>query len=217
MQSSTSLSSISSTTSTNSSTSTSTYGSGTILEAKDLPFAAPRCRSSIVAFLDNDQTLFSPSSSSPPPLLPPRRRRSHLPTSTTTNKSVAKCRHIFRTCVSSISSPFSLPYQTKTSTSVLRKQYFTKLCHEHRLLLVLNDYICECGCHFSMRQGSFVILYETRNEFQSLKNNRFVTVISDELICSKVPTEYLCDVKLLRERVRSRHFGSDDDEQSFDL
>jgi hypothetical protein len=67
-----------------------------------------------------------------------------------------------------------------------------------------------------MRQGSFVILYETRNEFTSLKKSGAVTVISNELICSKVPCEYVCDVELLRERVRSRHF-SGDDEQSFDL
>ena len=77
MQSSTSLSSLSSTTSSNS----STYGSRTILDVRDLHSAAPRCRASIVAFLDNDQTLFSPRSSSPPPPPPPRRRRSHLPSS----------------------------------------------------------------------------------------------------------------------------------------
>ena len=68
-----------------------------------------------------------------------------------------------------------------------------------------------------MQQGSFVILYETRNELTpSLKKSGSVTVISNELICSKVPCEYVCDVESLRERVRSRHF-SGDDEQSFDL
>jgi hypothetical protein len=68
-----------------------------------------------------------------------------------------------------------------------------------------------------MRQGSFVILYETRNELTSLlTKNGVVTVISNELICSKVPCEYVCDVELLRERVRSRLFCNDD-EQSFDL
>jgi hypothetical protein len=67
-----------------------------------------------------------------------------------------------------------------------------------------------------MRQGSFVVLYETRNEFSSSKQSRLVTVISNDLICSKVPSEYVCDVELLRERVRSRCF-SGDDEQSFDL
>ncbi|CAF4209053.1 unnamed protein product, partial [Rotaria sordida] len=48
--------------------------------------------------------------------------------------------------------------------------------------------------------------------------NKLVTVISNDLVCSKVPSEYVCDVELLRERVRSRHFyNDDDDEQSFDL
>jgi hypothetical protein len=207
MQSPTSLSSISSAASSNS----STYGSRTILEAKDLPFAAPRCRSSIVAFLEDDQTLFS--SQSPPPLPPPR-RRSQIPSTTT--KSMAKCRHLFRTCLSSTSSPLSLPYQAKLSNSTLRKQYFAKLCDDHRLLLALSDYECPCGCHFSMRQGSFVILYETRNEFTTSKKSGLVTVISNELVCSKIPSEYVCDVELLRERVRSRRF-SGDDEQSFDM
>ncbi len=204
MQSSSSLSSLSSTVSSNS----STYGSRTILDAKDLAFAAPRCRSSIVAF-DNDQTLFSPS----PPPPPPRHRRSQLPSTT---KSMAKCRHVFRTCLSSTSSPLSLPTQTKLSNATLRKEYFTKLCQNHRLLLVLNDYQCKCGCHFSMQEGSLVILYETRNELSISNKTCLVTVISNELICSKVPSKYLCDVELLRERVRMRHFDSDD-EQSFDL
>ena len=206
MQSSTSLSSISSITSSNS----SSYGSRTIIEAKDLPFAAPRCRSSIVDFLDNDQTLFSPPASPPPP---PPRRRSQL---FTTTKSMAKCRHLFRTCLSSTSSPLSISMQTKLSNSTIRKEYFAQLCHHHRLLLVLNDYQCKCGCHFSMAEGSLVILYETRNELSMLNKSGLVTVISNELVCSKVPSEYVCDVELLRERVRSRRFDSDD-EQSFDL
>jgi hypothetical protein len=67
-----------------------------------------------------------------------------------------------------------------------------------------------------MRQGSFVILYETRNEFTTSKKSGLVTVISNELVCSKIPSEYVCDVELLRERVRSRRF-SGDDEQSFDM
>ncbi|CAF4350150.1 unnamed protein product [Rotaria sp. Silwood2] len=204
MQSSTSLSSIASTVSSKS----STYTSRTILEAKDLHSAAPRCRSSIIAFLEDDQTVFTRP---PPP--PPPRRRSQLPSN---NKSMSKCRHLFRTCLSSISSPFSLPIQAKLSDSTIQKQYFAKLCHHYRLLLVLNDYECKCGCRFSMRQGTFVILYETKNEVSMWNKNKLVTVISNELICSKVPSEYLCDVELLRERVRTRHFSSDD-EQSFDL
>ncbi|CAF1565950.1 unnamed protein product [Rotaria sp. Silwood1] len=200
MQSAMSLSSISSTTSTNSSTS---YASRTILEPKDLSSAAPRCRSSIIAFLDNDQNVFPPSPLPPPP--PPRRRSQLL----SNHKSMSKCRHLFRICL-------SLPTQTKLSNSSIRKQYFAKLCHHYRLLLVLNDYECKCGCHFSMRQGTFVILYETKNELSKWNKNKLVTVISNELVCSKVPSEYVCDVELLRERVRTRNFSSDD-EQSFDL
>ncbi|CAF2775574.1 unnamed protein product [Rotaria sp. Silwood2] len=173
MQSAFSLSSISSSTSSYSSTS---YASRTILEAKDLPSAAPRCRF-------------------------------QLPVN---NKSMSKCRHLFRTCLSSILSPLSLPIQTKLSDSSIRKQYFAKLCHHYRLLLVLNDYECKCGCHFSMRQGTFVILYETRNELSMSNKNKLVTVISNELVCLKVPSEYVCDIELLREHVRTRHFYSDD-------
>ena len=205
MQSSTSISSLSSATSSNS----STYGSRTILDAKDLHSAPPRCRSSIVAFFDNDETLLSPPPPPPPPC--PPRRRSQLPST----KSTAKCRHLFRTCLSSTSSPLSLPIQTKLSNASSRQQYFTKLSRNHRLLLVLNDYECQCGCHFSMQQGSFVILYETRNELLSSTTKGLVTVISSELVCSKVPSEYLCDVDILRERVRSRRLYTD--EQSFDL
>ncbi len=196
MQSSTSLSSISSRTSSNS----STYGSRTILDVKDLHLAAPRCRSSIVGFLDNDQTVFSL----------PARRRSQLPS---TNKSMTKCRHVFRT---GLLSPLALPIQRKLSNAAIRKQYFAKLCHNHRLLLVLNDYACQCGCHFTMQKGTFVILYERSNDTSSMKNRRLVTVISNELVCSKVPSEYVCDVDILRERVRTRRLY-DDDEQSFDL
>ncbi len=205
MQSSTSLSSISSITSSNS----STYGSRTVLDANDLPFAAPRCRASIVGFLDNDQTLFSP------PPAPPPRLRTQLPS---TNKSMAKYRHLFRTCLSSTSSPLALPIQTKLSNATIRKDYFTKLCHNHRLLLVLNDYQCQCGCHFSIQQGSFVILYESKTDLSSSssKKDGLVTVISNELVCSKIPSEYVCDVGMLRERVRSRRLYYND-EQSFDL
>ena len=128
-----------------------------------------------------------------------------------------KCRHFFRTCFSSTSSQFSLPIQAKISNHMVRQQYFSQLCRSHRLLLVLNDYDCYCGCQFSMRQGSFVILYENnRNDLSIWRKNRLVTVISNELVCSKVLSEYLCDIGLLRERVRSRHFNRCNN-QTFDL
>jgi hypothetical protein len=203
MQSSTSLASISSTTSSNS----SIYGSQTILDAKDLHLAAPRCRSSIVTFLDNDQNILSP-----PPSRPPVRRQTQL---RSTNKATPKCRHFIRTCIPS-TPPFTLSNQTKPSDGIMRKQLFTKLCHNHRLLLVLNDYTCQCGCHFIMKKGTFVIHYEKFNDASPMKNRRLVTVISNELVCSKVPLEYLCNVDILRERVRTRHLYNDD-EQSFDL
>ncbi|CAF1501131.1 unnamed protein product [Adineta steineri] len=195
MQPSTSLSSISSNNS-------SIYGSQTILNVEDLPLAAPRCRSSIISSLDNEQTIFSPN----------RRRTQQL----SSNRSVTKCRHLFRTCLSSTSTSLSLLIQKKLSDHTFRKQYFTKLCRNHQLLLVLNDYQCKCGCHFSMKQGTFVILYETKTEFSSLQSkNQLVTVISNHLICSKVPSHFICDMDILRERVRSR--TSCNNEQSFDL
>jgi hypothetical protein len=189
MQSSTSLSSISSTASSNS----SVYGSQTILNAEDLPLAAPRCRSSIISSRDNDILSLTP-------------RRSQLP-------SITKCRHLFHTC---LSSPLSSLIQKKLSDHTFRKQYFAKLCRNHRLLLVLNDYQCKCGCHFSMKQGTFVVLYEAKTELLSSWNkNGLVTVISNQLVCSKVPSHFICDIDVLRERVRSRASG--DNEQSFDL
>lgn len=185
MQSSTSLSSISSITSSNS----SIYGSQTILNAEDLPLAAPRCRSSIIYSLDSQLT--------------------QLPSTT-------KCRHLFRTCLSSTSSSLSSLIQKKLSDQSFRKQYFTKLCRNHRLLLVLNDYQCKCGCHFSIKQGTFVVLYETKTEFLSSWNkNSLVTVISNQLVCSKIPSHFICDIDVLRERVRCRASGNN--EQSFDL
>ena len=182
MQSSTSLSSISSTTSSNS----SIYGSQTILNAEDLPSLAPRCRSSIISSMDNNH------STTP--------RRSQVP---------SKCRHIFRTCLSSTSSSLSTLIQKKLSDQTFQKQYFTKLCRNHRLLLVLNDYQCQCGCHFSMKEGTFVILYDRKI------SNESITVISNQLICSKIPAQFVCDIEFLRERVRSRIRCHN--EQSFDL
>jgi hypothetical protein len=131
---------------------------------------------------------------------------------------MAKCRHLFRTCLSSTSSPLALPIQSKLSNTTVRKEYFTKLCDNHRLLLVLNDYQCQCGCHFSMQQGSFVILYESKTDLSSSssKKDGLVTVISNELVCSKIPSKYVCDVDTLRARVRTRRMYHDD-EQSFDL
>lgn len=67
-----------------------------------------------------------------------------------------------------------------------------------------------------MQQGSFVILYETTSEQSIWSKNKLVTVISNDLVCSKIPSVYVCDVESLRERVRTRHLSSDD-EQSFDL
>jgi hypothetical protein len=180
MQSSSSLSSISSTTSNNS----SIYGSQTVLDLEDLPLAAPRCRSSIISSLDNNQT--------------PR-------------PSTSKCRHIFRTCLSSTSSPLSSLIQNKLSDNTFRKQYFTKLSRHHPLLFVLNDYQCQCGCHFSVKQGTFVILSETKLEH----NNKLLTVISNQLIRSKIPSNFVCNINILRERVRLRSFCHT--EQSFDL
>jgi hypothetical protein len=175
--------SLSSISSTTSSNS-SIYGSQTILDLEDLPLAAARCRSSIISSFDNNQT--------------PR-------------QSISKCRHIFRTCLSSPSSSLSSLIQKKLSDNTFRKQYFTKLSLNYPLLLVLNDYQCKCGCHFSIKQGTFVLLYETKIEH----NNKFLTVISNQLICSKIPSNFVCDINILRERVRLRSFCHI--VQSFDL
>lgn len=194
MQPSTSLSSLSSNNS-------SIYGSQNVLNAEDLPSAAPRCRSSIISSLDSHQTLLSPAP-----------RRSQL----SSNRSITKCRHLFRTCLSSSAAPLSSLIQKKLSEHTFRKQYFGKLCRNHRVLLVLNDYHCPCGCQFVMKQGSSVILYDSRTKSSAVDNrNELVTVISSHLVCSKVPTQFLCDVDVLRERVRTR--ASCHQKQSFDL
>ena len=169
------------------SSNSSIYGSQIILNVEDLPLAAPRCRSSIISSRDSNQT-----------------------------PSVTKCRHLFRTCLSSTSSPLSSLIQKKLSDHTFRKQYFAKLCRNHRLLLVLDDYQCKCGCHFSMKQGTFVVLYGTKTDFLSSWNQYgHMTVISNQLVCSKVPSHFICDIDVLRERVRSR--ASCKGEQSFDL
>lgn len=197
MQSTTSISSISSTTSSNS----SIYGSQTILNVEDLPSAAPRCRSSIICSIDSNQTQHTQNLDYSQVLSP---------------RSKAQCRHLFGTCLSSMSFPLSSLIKKKLSDSTFRKQYFAKLCRNHRLLLVLNDYQCKCGCNFSMKQGTFVVLHDKKIESSSsLSKIRFITVISNQLVCSKVPSQFLCDINVLRERVRTRSF--DKNELSFDL
>jgi hypothetical protein len=195
MQSAGSLSSLSSNASSHSS---STYGSRTVLDAKDLPSASARCRSSIVSYHDIDDVILSP------PPRPPRRRSYH-PASTLT-RPTPKCKHLLRHCLGSTG-----------KTASMRHRFFAELCQQHRLLLVLNDYDCQCGCHFSMRRGSFVVQYESRNGSSPLvkRGHGTVTVISEELVCSKIPSECVCDVKLLRERVRVRQLC--DEDQTFDL
>lgn len=124
-------------------------------------------------------------------------------------KSMTKCRRLFGSCRSSLVP--SIPNKIS-----LRQQFFAKLCRNHRLLLVLNEYDCQCGCRFVMRQGDFVILCQTNKESTLTIDRRLVRVISNELVCSKVPSNYVCDVNVLRERVRARRLYNDD-EQSFDL
>lgn len=191
MQPSTSLTSLISSTSNNS----SIYGSQTILNIEDLPSAGPRCRSSIICSYNNDEI------------------RSQSPSI----RSKTKCRHLFRTCLTSTSYSLSSLIQKKLSDQSFRKQYFAKLCRNHQVLLVLNDYQCTCGCHFSIKQGTFVVLYETKMDSLSSSWNKkgFITVISNQLICSKIPSYFVCDINVLRERVRSR--SSQSNELSFDL
>ena len=168
------------------------YGTRTIVEVQDLPTASSRCRSSIVCSLDADPML----------LTPPR--------------STKKCRHVFDTSLSSTSSSLAVLIQKKVADPAFREQHFAKLSRHHRLLLVLNDYQCSCGCHFSVRQGSFVLLDETKAVSSSNSNeHRLVAVISNQLICSKVPAYFLCDVQSIWARVRLR--PSQADVQSFDL
>ena len=208
MQASTSISSLDSSASGYSSSSSS-YGSRTVLDARDLSSAAPRCRSSIVCYDDIDLP------SSVPPPRPPRTRRSALPS--TTARPAARCRRVFRSCLSSVSSPLALSVQgKKVLSSSVRQRYFAKLSVNHPVLLVLSDYECQCGCRFSMKQGSFVIQYDGTNDaISSRKKRGVVTVISSDLVCSKVPMEFVCDVDVVRERVRARRMQLD--ERSFDL
>ena len=113
-------------------------------------------------------------------------------------QSTTKCGHLFRSCFS------------------FRKRYFSKLCRYHRLLLVLDDYQCNCGCKFSIKQDTFVLLYETHmKSLSSYNKTDLITVISNQLVYSKIPSSIVCDIDILRERVRSRYSCSK--EQSFDL
>ena len=137
------------------------------------------------------------------PLAAPRFRSSTISTTSTTT-TTNKCRHLFRKYLS------SSIIQKKLADDSFRKKYFTKLSHNHRLLLVLNDYQCHCGCQFIVQQGTFVLLYKTKLDQAGL-----LTVISNDFICSKIPSEYVCDIEILRERVRSRSISNQT--QSFDL
>ena len=195
---STSFSSLSSPTSNNS----SAYGSQTILDLKDLSSLESRCRSSVISSFDSNQNLFSSTNC-----------YSQFPS---TRRTTDKCRPLFLSSLSSTSSSLCSLIQKKLSENLFRKQYFAKLCHNHRLLLALYDYQCTCGCQFSMKYGTFVILYEDKLELSSSWNRTgLITVISNQLICSRIPSHFVCDINVLRERVRSRTFCSN--EQSFDL
>jgi hypothetical protein len=61
----------------------------------------------------------------------------------------------------------------------------------------------EMWLSFLIKQDTSVILYETKSELWS---NKFLTVISNQLICSKVPLYLLCDIDLVGQRVHSRSF-----------
>ena len=88
------------------------------------------------------------------------------------------------------------------------------MSRHHPWLFVLNDYQCHCGCHFSMKQGTFVLLDQTRSS-TAINRQQIISVIGHQLIRSKVPSSYVCDLDSLRARVRSRF--SKDNLQSFDL
>ena len=165
----------------------------TILELEDLSSATSRCRSSIISSVDAEHIPHLPS---------PSDRFS--------------CRPFFHRCLSSSTSRLSHLMQKKLADSLFRKQYFARLCRHHRPLLVLNDYHCPCGCRFAMRQGSFVLLDDKPTHCSSLCTaDDLVGVISNQLMCSRVPWTFLCDLRSLRERVRTRSFYSR--AQSFDL
>ena len=67
-----------------------------------------------------------------------------------------------------------------------------------------------------MQQGSFVIRYDgSTHGSVSKKKSGMVTVMSSDLVYLKVPAEFVCDVEVLRERVRARRMQRD--EQSFDV
>lgn len=125
-------------------------------------------------------------------------------------ESTESCRHLFHSSLSSNSTSLSDLMQKKLADRSFQEEYFLRLSRHHRWLFVLNDYECQCGCHFMMKQGTFVLLDQT-----SIKRHQMISVIGHQLIRSKVPSSYVCDLDSLRSRVRSRF--SKTNLQSFDL
>ena len=165
----------------------------TILELEDLSSAASRCRSSIISSVDAEHIL-------------------HLASPASDRSS---CRPFFHRCLSSPTSRLARLVQKKLTDSSFRKLYFARLCRHHRPLLVLNDYQCPCGCRFAMRQGSVVLVDEKQMNASPYTHDERVSVISNQLMCSRVPWLSLCDLRSLRERVRTRSFYTRP--QSFDV
>ena len=157
----------------------------TILNVEDLPWAPSRCRSSIVC-----SSKFKSSST-----------QSH-------------CHQLFHKSLSSKSPSLTGLMEKNLSNSKFRDEFFLRLSRHSRLLFVLNDYRCCCGCEFAIERGSFVLL--NTSESSSNNENSTVAVISNRLICSKIPSSIVCDLNSIRERVRFRS-AQDRTVPSFDL
>lgn len=130
------------------------------------------------------------------------------------SSSTGHCRSLFQESLSSESSSLNDLIVKNMSDGDFCKDFFTKLSRHCRLLLVLTDYTCHCGCRFSVTRGSFVL--QNRNESSS-NNHSFVSVVSNRLICSRIPSNLVCDLNSIRKRVRRRCIESSSTTMSFDL
>ncbi|CAF0833993.1 unnamed protein product [Didymodactylos carnosus] len=193
-----------------------------ILEPNDLQHVGARCRSSLIGternenyFLptkscstcsSNNSTIIQehscnetlPISLNRTQVIPARKKNIYQSTS---SKVVRKC-YSLRSCLPSAK---SISSTARSPTRKTQAHFFAQLAQQYPLLLVLNNYHCTCGCRFSVQNGETVICLETNGLIQKQK---WITVVSGHLICSKIPKSYVCDVYALRQNVKSRQHCS---------
>ncbi|CAF0793544.1 unnamed protein product [Didymodactylos carnosus] len=188
-----------------------------ILKPNDLLHVGARCRQSVI---DTDDHYLSPTRSCsqcdsprsnnstliqhPSDIIYVNKRQFSASTRNKTDQSLSssptvlgKC-HLLRSCLSSKTISHAPSPRKRCPPPKPQNQFFIQLARHRPLLLVLNGYHCNCGCGFSVQNGDTVICLDATIE------NKWITVISRHMICSKMPQSYVCDVYALRQNVKAR-------------